>query len=192
MNGYQNLLKMKRSHTIFLFCFILYFPPFVVLWQNKFVSSVFHHRIPEIKTHKSLDVTKLQNKMHCGVKGDGVTSRHPPPPVCPSLNRPFYIYVLSCLAFKWKWGWRWLYFDVNDAVLILISSNLYKKTSEVSIKTRSPPASLSFKAPPPSHLQSFTWTVLKERLTEFRNLTSLFWRLGGELAQHNIINTFRF
>ena len=34
---------------------------------------------------------------------------------------------------------------VNDAVLMLISSNLLKKTSKVSIKTRSPLASLSFK-----------------------------------------------
>ena len=37
-----------------------------------------------------------------------------------------------------------LLFSVNDAVLMLISRNLHKR-SEVSIITRSPPASLSFK-----------------------------------------------
>ena len=37
-----------------------------------------------------------------------------------------------------------LFFD-NDAILMLISSNLHKKSSEVSIKTRSPPTSFSFK-----------------------------------------------
>ena len=34
---------------------------------------------------------------------------------------------------------------VNGAVLVLISRNLAQKSSEVSIKTRSTPASLSFK-----------------------------------------------
>ena len=34
---------------------------------------------------------------------------------------------------------------VSDAVLIVISRNLHKKSSEVSGKTRSTPASLSFK-----------------------------------------------
>ena len=34
---------------------------------------------------------------------------------------------------------------VDDAVLMLISSNLHKKGSEVSIKTRSTPASYSYK-----------------------------------------------
>ena len=34
---------------------------------------------------------------------------------------------------------------VNDAVLMLVGRNLPKKSSEVSIKTRSTPASLSFK-----------------------------------------------
>ena len=28
-------------------------------------------------------------------------------------NRPFYSYVLSCLAFEWKWGWSWPCFDRN-------------------------------------------------------------------------------
>ena len=38
-----------------------------------------------------------------------------------------------------------LLFYVNDAVLMLISMNLHNKRSEVSIITRSPPTSLSFK-----------------------------------------------
>ena len=38
-----------------------------------------------------------------------------------------------------------LLFYVNDAVLMLMSRNLHNKRSEVSIITRSPPASLSFK-----------------------------------------------
>ena len=36
-------------------------------------------------------------------------------------------------------------FYVNDAVLMLISRNLHKKSSEVSVKTRSSTTSLSFK-----------------------------------------------
>ena len=69
------------------------------------------------------------------------------------INRPFHSFELSCLVSEWKWGWRWPCFDrnlhaffyVNDAVLMLISSNLHNKRSEVSIITRLPPASLSFK-----------------------------------------------
>ena len=38
-----------------------------------------------------------------------------------------------------------LLFYVNDTVLMLMSRNLHKKSSEVSIKTRSTPALLSFK-----------------------------------------------
>ena len=38
-----------------------------------------------------------------------------------------------------------LLFFVNDAILMRISSNLHKKSSEVSIKARSPPTSFSFK-----------------------------------------------
>ena len=40
---------------------------------------------------------------------------------------------------------------VNDAVLMLIRWNLHKKSSEVSIKTRSTPASLSFKGQATKH-----------------------------------------
>lgn len=63
-------------------------------------------------------------------------------------------FTVVCLllpaAFEW---WCWPCFDrnlpafliVNDAVLMLISRNLSQKSSEVSIKTRSTPASWSFK-----------------------------------------------
>ena len=44
-----------------------------------------------------------------------------------------------------------LIFYVNDAVLMLISRNLHNKKSEVSIITRSPPASLSFKGQVTKH-----------------------------------------
>ena len=64
-------------------------------------------------------------------------------------KEPFYSSALRCLAFEWKSGWCWPYFDtnvpafchVNDAVIMLISRNLHKKCSKVSIKTRSTPAS---------------------------------------------------
>ena len=69
-----------------------------------------------------------------------------------SDTRPFYSCLLSCLAFKWKWVWRWPCFDkspcfsfVNDAVFLLISRNLRKKISKLSLKTRSTPASFSFR-----------------------------------------------
>ena len=40
---------------------------------------------------------------------------------------------------------------VNDAILMLISRYLHKKSSEVSIKTRSIPASISFKGKVTKH-----------------------------------------
>ena len=46
-----------------------------------------------------------------------------------------------------------LLFYVNDDVVMLISKNLHYKSSEVSIKTRSTPASLSFKGHKMDHLQ---------------------------------------
>ena len=47
---------------------------------------------------------------------------------------------------------------VNDAVLMLISRNLHKKSSEVSIKTRSPPASFSFKGQATKHT-TVKWSI---------------------------------
>ena len=44
-----------------------------------------------------------------------------------------------------------LLFLCYDAVLMLISRNLHKKNNEVSIKTRSHPASLSFKGQATKH-----------------------------------------
>ena len=40
---------------------------------------------------------------------------------------------------------------VNDAVFMLISRNLHMKSSKVSIKTRSTPASLTFKGQATKH-----------------------------------------
>ena len=44
-----------------------------------------------------------------------------------------------------------LLFLCNDAFLMLISRNLHKKNSEVSIKARPPPASFSFKGQATKH-----------------------------------------
>ena len=44
-----------------------------------------------------------------------------------------------------------LFFYVNDVVVMLISKNLHNKSSKVSIKTRSTPASLSFKGQVTKH-----------------------------------------
>ena len=67
-----------------------------------------------------------------------------------------------------------LFFCVNDAVLMLISRSLHNKRSEVSIITRSPPASLSFKGQVTRHrtvkrsIKSFVALVvcLKEKVSE--------------------------
>ena len=61
---------------------------------------------------------------------------------------------------------------VNDAVLMLISMNLHMKSSKVSIKTRSTPASLSFKGQVTKHttviigLQSVHATTTNQLMTE--------------------------
>ena len=60
-------------------------------------------------------------------------------------NRPFYSCLLSCLALKT------FCFSYVNAALMLISTNLHKKSSEASIKTRSPPASFSFKGQATKH-----------------------------------------
>ena len=46
----------------------------------------------------------------------------------------------------------------NGAVLMLISNNLDKKSSEVSIKTRSPPTPFSFKGQATKH-KTVKWSV---------------------------------
>ena len=51
----------------------------------------------------------------------------------------------------------------NDAVLMLISRNLCNKSSKVSIKTRSTPASLSFKGQATKH-------------------TTVKWSIGGKVV----------
>ena len=47
---------------------------------------------------------------------------------------------------------------VNEVVVMLISKNLHKKSSEVSIKTRSPPPSLSFIGQVTKHT-TVKWTI---------------------------------
>ena len=49
---------------------------------------------------------------------------------------------------------------VNDAVLMLISRNLHMKSSKVSIKTRSTPASLSFKGQATKQ-ETVKWSIRK-------------------------------
>ena len=70
-----------------------------------------------------------------------------------SSNTSFYICVLSYLAFEWKWGWSWQVALIETSLLflhkfILISTRTASLTwglsREVSIKTRSTPALLSF------------------------------------------------
>ena len=51
-----------------------------------------------------------------------------------------------------------LLFFTNDAVLMLIRRNLHNKSSEVSIKTRSTPASLSFKGQATKHT-TVKWSI---------------------------------
>ena len=87
-----------------------------------------------------------------------------------SLNGPFYSCVLSCLVFELKSGWWWPCFDrkppcfsyVNVVVLMLISRNLHKKTREVSIQTRSPPASLLFEGQATKHA-TVKWSILSQQ-----------------------------
>ena len=53
-------------------------------------------------------------------------------------------------------------FYLDDDVLTLISRNLQKKSSEVSVKTRSPPASLSFKGQATKHtIYNMVYCLLK-------------------------------
>ena len=53
-------------------------------------------------------------------------------------------FIVACLV-AWPLNESVMLCYVNDDVLKLISTNLHKKSNEVSIKTRSPPASFSFK-----------------------------------------------
>ena len=85
--------------------------------------------------------------------------------ITPFRNRP--------LVFEWAWGWSWPCFDSNlsiffgnDTVPMLISRNLHKKSREVSIKARSPLASLSFKGQATRH------TTVKINNGLFKFLTS--------------------
>ena len=75
-----------------------------------------------------------------------------------SGNRPFTVaYLVACPLNENEAGGDLvsmetsLLFLCNDAVLMLISSKFHKRSSEVSIKTRSPPASFSFKGQVTKH-----------------------------------------
>ena len=59
---------------------------------------------------------------------------------------------------------------------MLISTNLHKKSSEVSIKTRSPPASFSFKGQPTKRT-TVKWSI--ETKIDIRKLSheNLVWQL---------------
>ena len=63
----------------------------------------------------------------------------------------------------------------NDAVLMLISRNLHNKSREVSIKTRSTPASLSFNGQATKH------TTVKQAIAQFMELIlkSVLEQIGG-------------
>ena len=52
----------------------------------------------------------------------------------------------------------WIEIYVNDAVLVLISTNLNKTSSDVSIKTRSTAASFSFKGQETKHTTA-KWSI---------------------------------
>ena len=63
---------------------------------------------------------------------------------------------------------------LNDAVLMLISRNLHKKSSEVCIKTSSTPASLSFKGHATKHATVKNYgLLLTTRRTEKVNSQSV-------------------
>ena len=81
-------------------------------------------------------------------------------------NRPFYSCVLSDVALDCKRGWAVTLFGykphcflyVDHAVLMLTSSHLHMKSSEVCIKTRSPPASLPIQGQVTKHT-TVKWTI---------------------------------
>ena len=56
----------------------------------------------------------------------------------------------------------------NDVVVMLISKNLHKKSSEISIKTRSTPASLSFIGQVTKHT-TVKWTIAIFHLSQIRD-----------------------
>ena len=60
---------------------------------------------------------------------------------------------------------------------MLISTNLHKKSSEVSIKTRSPPASFSFKGQPTKRT-TVKWSI-ETKIDDIRKLSheNLVWQL---------------
>ena len=70
----------------------------------------------------------------------------------------------------------------NDAVLMLISRNIHKKSNEVSIRTRSPPASFSFKGQATKNT-TVKWSIMAKGETE---------RGNGKQARETIFYLNRF
>ena len=88
------------------------------------------------------------------------------------LNCPASARIISSFDFKHRTAYNisfTCYSYVNDAVFMLISRNLRKKRSEVSVKTRSTPASLSFKGQATKH------TTVKCLFGVFENLKGVFY-----------------
>jgi len=87
-------------------------------------------------------------------------------------NRPLFLQLCAWLPGFWMrvgleftsfWWKPPCYSYVNDVVFMLISSNLHKKRSEVSIKTGSAPASLSFGGRAARHT-TVKWPIWRLRI----------------------------
>ena len=76
----------------------------------------------------------------------------------------------------------------NDAVLMLISRNLHNKSSEVSIKTRSTPASLSFNGEATKHT-TVKWSIAPNTVansTKIIVLATKIQKLVAKLATRTL------
>ena len=76
---------------------------------------------------------------------------------------------------------------VNDAVLMLIGRNLFNKSSEASINTRSTPVSLSFKCQATKHT-TVLWSIF---LSYMFNWFYLMWRDYYLLSNYTIKSIYR-
>ena len=89
----------------------------------------------------------------------------------------------------------------NDAVVMLISRNVHKKSSEVSIETRSTPASLSFKGQATKHttvclgkstfFHCYVLVVFHRGNAVIRVLADILRESGKEKVTRIIIATLR-
>ena len=111
--------KVKCNHTI---------DKYLLLKQRSGQICWYEHSCPRGKDVQRLGIELVcstwQNRSKiCNCQYFALAGKRP----SKSLNRPFYSCVLSFLAFEWRGDWRWPSFDsfshVNDAFLMLISSN---------------------------------------------------------------------